>query len=82
MPDFLTAAQPEWASDRLVTHVDVGVSWADRLRVLIRGRFSMRVDCYTENTIGRTEGRSIFIAPNLWPARRGIAYAPEEGEKQ
>lgn len=62
---------PEWASDSLITNVDVTVSFRDRLRVLLLGKFSMRVVAHTEGVIGRTEGESTFYPPRFRPRRDG-----------
>ena len=70
---------PEWAKDAAHTDVDVTVGFTDRLRILLLGKFSMRVVAYTEHVIGRTSGESKFIAPRFhFRQRKRMGYVMAE----
>lgn len=79
---FFGAELPEWASDAVHTEVEVRLGFADRLRVLLFGRFGMCVVAYTENLIGRTVGESVFVAPRrrFWRRKR-MVYVVTQGQE-
>ena len=56
---------PKWAEDTVHTDVDVTLGFVDRLRILARGRFSVRVVTHTEHVVGRTSANSVFTAPRF-----------------
>lgn len=58
---------PEWARDGIVNVVTVELGFVDRLRVLLTGRFVLKVSTSTENVVGKTEAKSLFVAaPPKW----------------
>jgi hypothetical protein len=75
---------PEWAEDRISTHVDVHLDWRDRLRILVTGVCYVRAEVTVEHTPGRMESTSAAtVARVVWPwtDRRG-GYVTENPKEQ
>ena len=75
---------PDWAEDRLYTHVDIVFSWRDRGRLLLSGKCRVEVRNTVEHAPGRHETTSaVHVVPRRWPwsPRLQLGYAeiaPEE----
>lgn len=67
---------PEWAEDRISTHVDVHLGWQDRLRILVTGVCFVRAETSVEHSPGRMEVTSTAsVARVVWPwTRKGGGY--------
>lgn len=73
---------PEWAEDRLHTDVDVHFDWADRLRLLVTGRCSVKVEVTVEHKPGRMESASrVNVNPIRWPWRKRLEMATAEAPR-
>lgn len=61
--------EPELFRDRLITTTEVGLGFRDRLRVLVKGRLTVRSTIQTENEVGRTqtESASTYVHPIIEP---------------
>ena len=72
---------PEWAKDAIVVDVEIHFSWADRLRVLLRGRADVRAKVFTEHLPGQVKTLTTAYALKLWTRKRFgyVTVAPPAG---
>lgn len=68
---------PEWAKDRLTTHVDIHFDWKDRLKILFGPTVFVTVKVDTENLVGRNEGQSRISVGRIFPSKDRPMYAVE-----
>lgn len=68
-------------ADALITHTDISLSWADRIRALVHGKVYVRVESRTENEVGYAESESFASVPHIWQRRERLgAHATARSE--
>ena len=63
-----------WWLDIINTRITVHLSFADRIRVLVRGYFYLRVETRCENLPGRVESETRIDIPDLIKKSSVIDY--------
>ncbi len=60
--------RPAWASDQIITHVDIHLDWRDiPLLIFRRGRMAVDLRIWTEELPGRVESRSRLQIDRIIP---------------